>query len=83
MAGITARRGSRGRRAAILVGATDALLAATNTRLWMMQRRIYEQATTAARTQLGEQQFEAARREGSAMSVQQAVAYAVEEEGRG
>jgi len=83
LAGIAARRGTTARRAAILAGATGALLGETNIALWTMQQRIYTQAAGVARQQLGAEAFEAARREGSAMSVQQAVAYALEEEGRG
>jgi predicted ATPase/transcriptional regulator with XRE-family HTH domain len=83
LAGIAARRGPAARRAAVLAGATGALLEATNTTLWTMQQRIYEQAATTARNLLGEAAFEAARHEGSVMSMQQAVSYALEEEGRG
>src|SRR4051794_14564888 len=48
MAGIAAQSGSQGRQAAILVGATEALLEATTTVLWIIQQRIYEQAARAA-----------------------------------
>jgi predicted ATPase/DNA-binding XRE family transcriptional regulator len=79
LAGIEARNGANPGRAATLVGATEALLETTATRLWVIQQRIYQQAATTTRRQLGEEQYEVARREGRAMTFEQAIAYAFEE----
>ncbi len=78
LAGIAAGRASTARRAAVLVGATEALLEATTTTLWTLQQSIYEQAATAARHLLGEEEFEAARRLGRALTIEQAIVYAQE-----
>ena len=48
-----------------------------------MQERIYDKAASAARQQLGEELFEAARREGSALSMVQAISFALDAAGRG
>ena len=77
MAGIAARREPGGRRAATLIGVTETLLEATATKLWISQHRIYEQVASATRERLGPEQFEAARREGHALTIEAAVVYAL------
>jgi predicted ATPase/class 3 adenylate cyclase len=66
-------------RAARLLGAAEALLEAANDYLAPADRAEYERDVAAARAQLDEATFAAARAEGRAMTIEQAVAYALED----
>jgi tetratricopeptide (TPR) repeat protein len=79
LAGIAARDHANARRAAVLVGATEAILEAANATMWFMQRQIYDQAAATARNLLGNEHFAEAQRQGRAMSIEQVVAYALAE----
>jgi non-specific serine/threonine protein kinase len=67
-------------RAATLLGAAAALLESIGAALDPMENRIYEQAAAAARALLGDEAFEAARQAGRAMTMEQATAYARQQE---
>lgn len=60
-----------------LLGATEAVLESISAALDSGDRLPYERAITIAREQLGEEAFEAARRQGRAMSIEEGIAYAL------
>ena len=66
-------------RGARLLGASDALYEALGTVMDTDDRIPYDRAVASARSQLGEEAFEKARQEGQAMSMEQAIAYALQE----
>jgi predicted ATPase/DNA-binding SARP family transcriptional activator len=66
-------------RAARLLGAAEARHEALGEHPWPMQLAEHDRTVTAARTALSEEAFAAAWAEGQAMTVEQAVAYALEE----
>ena len=66
-------------RVARLLGAAESLREAIGTPLRPTQRADYAHAVAAARAELGEEAFAAAWAEGQAMSVEQAIAYALED----
>ena len=76
--GVLANSQHQVRRAAILFGAQDALCDWLKNTLSMAERNEYEQALASARVALGEKAFTAAWAEGQAMTLEQAVAYALE-----
>jgi len=67
------------RRAARLLGATEALCAAGTIRLTPDEQSAYDRAAAFARAQLDNPAFVAAWDEGQAMTLKQAVAHALEE----
>jgi tetratricopeptide (TPR) repeat protein len=67
------------RRGAILLGATAALWESMNISPERDSRRLYEEGVAAVRSQLDEQGFHLAWSEGQAMSMEQTVAYALNE----
>ncbi|WP_227981080.1 protein kinase domain-containing protein [Nocardia spumae] len=77
----TAAQQHHHRRATVLMGAADTLGHAAGISAFILSDlQIYhEQAERAARTALGARAFEAARQEGTAMSLHTAVAFAVDE----
>ncbi|MDE3089072.1 MAG: protein kinase [Chloroflexota bacterium] len=78
LAGVAAATGQPA-RAAKLSGATDALLQSIHAQLDLADRIDYENSLEAVRAQIVQTAFEAARAEGSGMSLEQAIAYALEE----
>ena len=66
-------------RAARLLGAVEALLEATNDHVDPADRAEYDRDVAAARAQLDEATFAAAWAEGRAMTMEQAMAYALED----
>jgi hypothetical protein len=60
------------------LGASEAILEAISASLDADDRALYEQGLEAARALLGEAGFARARQEGRAMSLEQAIAYALE-----
>jgi hypothetical protein len=78
-AGLAALQGQV-ERAARLFGATEAALSAVHGTFDAVDRMDYERHVAAARDQLGEEAFAAAWAEGRAMTLEQAVAYALEVE---
>jgi DNA-binding CsgD family transcriptional regulator len=78
-AGLAGARG-QGARAARLWGTADALRTSIGAPLPPEPRPYYERSMAAARTLLGEAAWEAAFAEGSAMSAEEAVEYALSEE---
>jgi predicted ATPase/class 3 adenylate cyclase len=66
------------RRGAVLLGAAAALLQSMDAMLAAEDRRPYERAIELARAQLGKEAFEAAWQEGLAMSMEEAIRYALE-----
>jgi predicted ATPase/class 3 adenylate cyclase len=72
------RSTSRLRKGARLLGAVEALLESIGTVLWAEERRPYELGVAQVRTQLGEKEFEKAWEEGRALSMEQAIQYALE-----
>jgi non-specific serine/threonine protein kinase len=71
---------NHGRRAARLLGAGEALLRRMGDTLagLAIEQRIYGEALAGSRSLLGEEQFEALRREGQQLADEQALAYARE-----
>jgi tetratricopeptide (TPR) repeat protein len=70
------------RRAMRLLGAAEALLEATGTFLYAhMDHELHQRVSGAARDRLGEQAWTTARDEGRAMSFEEAVTYALGDEG--
>jgi non-specific serine/threonine protein kinase len=65
-------------RAARLSGAAEALLTSIGAQMDLADRMEYERHLTETRAQLDEKMFESARAEGCAMTMEQAVAYALE-----
>ena len=61
-----------------LIGAAEGLLEASGRVLDSDDCIVYEQGVTSARAQLSEEEFERARAEGRAMSMEQAIEYALE-----
>jgi predicted ATPase/class 3 adenylate cyclase/DNA-binding NarL/FixJ family response regulator len=68
------------RRAARLLGAADELSKSVDMPLASFFQDLYEQSVAAVRAALGELVFEAAQSEGRAMTLRQAVAYALMDE---
>ena len=66
-------------RASALVGAVDSLLEATGSTLARIERDAYQQAATISRKALGDHDFEANQKQGRAMSMDQAIQYALGE----
>jgi tetratricopeptide (TPR) repeat protein len=66
-------------RGARLLGAGEVLLESIGVKLEPHDRRVHERANTAARAGLGEEAFERARQQGRAMSMEQAIGYALGE----
>jgi hypothetical protein len=66
-------------RAARLFGAVDTLLESSPSVLTNDDRQLYEQSLAAVRSLLNEEAFGRASAEGRAMSLEQAIAYALEE----
>jgi len=64
-------------RAARLFGAADKLLEGTPAVLTVEDRTMYEQSLAAARSMLDEEMFASAWAEGRAMTLEQAIAYAL------
>lgn len=62
-----------------LFGASDALRGAIGAPMWPAERVDYERNMAAARAQLDEEEFERAWQEGRSMTIEQAIAYALEE----
>ena len=69
---LQAKRGTR------LLGAARALLEAISAVLPPHDRMVYEQGVASARAQLSEEEFEKAWAEGRTMSMEEAIAYALE-----
>jgi tetratricopeptide (TPR) repeat protein len=83
MQGLAAVAGERGeqQRAARMLGAAEALLETSGTPFRVVDdRSLYQRAVSGAREQLGERAWRAAWNEGRAMTFDEAVAYALEEE---
>ena len=81
VAGVAGARG-QAERAARLLGAAEALLDAISGRLPPTDRAEFERNTAVARAQLDEAEYAAAWAEGRAMSLEQALVYALDQEGR-
>jgi tetratricopeptide (TPR) repeat protein len=62
-----------------LLGAAEALQESMGVKLEPHDRRVHERANTAARAGLGAEAFERARQQGRAMSLEQAIGYALDE----
>jgi predicted ATPase/class 3 adenylate cyclase len=82
-AGGASKAGAQGdtsdlRRGAVLLGAAAGLLQSMDAMLAAEDRRPYERAIELARAQLGKEAFEAAWQEGLAMSMEEAIRYALE-----
>jgi predicted ATPase len=75
-----ASRAGEWERAAYLFGAAEARFAAIGTHLEPAAREEYESALAAARAQLDEGAWQRAYREGAAMSLEEAIDYALQEE---
>jgi predicted ATPase/transcriptional regulator with XRE-family HTH domain len=76
--GSAAALGEEAERAARLWGAAERLRSALGCRPAPAARATYERAVAAARAQLGEEAFAAVWAEGRAMTLEQAIAYALE-----
>ena len=68
-------------RVAVLLGAADSLRAGIDSLATPVDRADFEPVLTAARVQLGEARFKAAWAKGQAMTLEQAIVYALEETG--
>jgi non-specific serine/threonine protein kinase len=80
MAGVEAEQG-RAERAAVLLGAAAAVLEAIGVQLPILaQQREHGRTVKQAQALLGEEAFAAFLAEGRAMSLEQAIAYALEDE---
>jgi hypothetical protein len=66
------------RRAARLFGATESFYSLLRFLMSPLERRIHERDLAAARAALGEEAFSALRAEGQAMTIEQAVEYALQ-----
>ena len=62
-----------------LLGAAEALLESMGAVLASEDRRPYDRGIDQARAQLGEEEFERARQKGRAMSMEEAIAYALQD----
>jgi predicted ATPase/DNA-binding CsgD family transcriptional regulator len=69
---------SKSARAAHLFGASDAIIDAAGRRWFQIDRETFERAKAAAYAELGAERWKAAVKEGRAMSLDEAVAYALE-----
>jgi predicted ATPase/transcriptional regulator with XRE-family HTH domain/Tfp pilus assembly protein PilF len=78
LAGVALSQGQP-ERAVRLLGATDAMLETTGAPLYPVDAIDYERTLSASKHQLREKEWETAWAEGRAMTVEQAVAYALEE----
>jgi tetratricopeptide (TPR) repeat protein len=83
--GLAVVAGARGEamRAARLIGAAEGLHEAIGVPVYVYyepDRSLYEHRVAAVRSQMGAEAFEAARAEGRAMTFEQAVAYALEDD---
>jgi non-specific serine/threonine protein kinase len=67
------------RQAATLFGAAEMLIPSIRLEMSVPERAEHDQAITAARAALGEEAFSAAYEEGKKMTLDEAVAYALEE----
>ncbi len=76
LAGVEASQGQP-RRAAKLLGTTEALRNTIGVPLTPADREEHDRTVSALRTDLGEDRFEAARTEGAAMTLEQAIGYAL------
>ena len=63
-----------------MLAAADALLKAVSTVVEAFIQVVYEQGVASARAELGEEEFQKAWAEGRAMSIEQAIEYALEDE---
>ncbi len=81
MAGVSARRGQPA-QAARLFGVAGALRASSGAPIWPAFRPLFERHLESARAALGEASFNAAWEEGQAMTIAQAIAYALEQSTR-
>jgi DNA-binding SARP family transcriptional activator len=80
--GVVAGARGEAERAARLLGASEALISAIGFRghpEYALDRALYERIEADVRSALGEAGFAAARKEGSAMSADRAIEYALEE----
>ena len=68
-------------RAARLMGASEALLESMGVKLQPNEQRLYDQGVAMVREQLGDETFNALRAEGQAMTLDQAIEYALSQEG--
>jgi len=66
------------RREVRLLGAAEALMEVSNRVFYPDARLIFEQGVASARSQLSEEAFEKAWAEGRAMSMKQAIEYALD-----
>jgi hypothetical protein len=76
--GWVAARMSEPKRGARLLGVAEAMLEAINTVMDADERMVYEQGAGFARAQLSQEEFAKAWAEGRAMSMEQAIEYALE-----
>ncbi len=76
LAGVEESQG-RPRRAAQLLGTTEAIRDIIGVPLTPADRKEHDRTVSALRTDLGEDGFEAARAEGAAMTLEQAIGYAL------
>ncbi len=72
------QQGEGAERAARLVGAAEAQFEAIGAALWPADRLEHERTIDAVRTHLDEANWQAAWAEGRTMSLEQAIAYALE-----
>jgi predicted ATPase/DNA-binding XRE family transcriptional regulator len=80
---VVARARGDAERCARLIGAAEGLHEAVGVPVYVYyepHRSLYERTAAAVRSQMGEEAFEAARAEGRAMTFEQAVAYALEDD---
>jgi predicted neutral ceramidase superfamily lipid hydrolase len=75
---MTARGQGQPKRAAWLFGAAEALRETSGASIPPVDRADYDRILAAVRAQLDEQTFAAAWAEGRAMTLEQAIAYALE-----
>jgi hypothetical protein len=81
LAGVAAAEGQP-ERAARLLGAAQALIENTDAVIGPAERIEVERDLSAVRTQVGEATFTSAWAEGRAMTLEQAIAYALEDDWR-
>jgi hypothetical protein len=81
LAAATGRTHTQAERGARLLGAVEALLGAVSIMLEPDDRMEYEQGVAYARAKLSKEAFEKAWTEGRAMSMEQAIEYALEDSG--
>jgi hypothetical protein len=73
--------GGRAEQAAQLLGAGETLLQTVGGRLPPIDRQVYERNVAAAQASLGEEAFNTARAKGQAMTLDQALAWLVDQTG--